>query len=307
VRRTATKVTRRGLPFLDVCGKTSDISGESEIHVTFHGVRGSTPCHGREVLRYGGNTSCVSVHAPGEQPLLFDIGTGARYFGLDHVCGSDFRGACLLSHLHWDHIQGLPFFAPMLDPTTHLTLYGPRQDDGRSVGEVLDAAIRPPVFPVTIDELPATAEFHDLGDDDLMVGGFAVSARSVPHLGPTLGYRVRWRDRVVVYISDHQQPLDGGFDVPDAVLELAAGADVLIHDAQFTAAEFSCKAHWGHCTPEFALRVAAESGVKQLVLFHHDPRRDDDALMDMALCVSQLGERVGVDVVAAAEGLTLTI
>jgi phosphoribosyl 1,2-cyclic phosphodiesterase len=275
--------------------------------VTFFGVRGSTPCHGEDIVRYGGNTSCVSLRAPGEDPLLFDLGTGARYFGIEHGRVPGFRGNCLLSHLHWDHTQGLPFFAPVLDPTACLDLYGPVQDDGRRLGEVLGTMIDRPAFPVPLQALPGTIRCHDVGAEEFTVGGFEVMSRWVPHIGPTLGYRVTWRGRVIVYVSDHQQPVDGSLVVPPDVVELAAGADVLIHDAQYTCDEFARKPHWGHCTPDFALRVAAEAGAHSLVLFHHDPLRNDEAVDDLARCMAKQGTEVGVEVIAAAEGLSLAL
>ena len=128
------------------------VYSNSSIGITFHGVRGSTPCNGRDISRYGGNTSCVSLAIPGHDPLLFDMGTGMRYFGMCQRQDGTFRGNVLLSHLHWDHTQGLPFFPPILCSGSHLSIYGPAQDDGRTVGEVLHETIRPPLFPIVLAE-----------------------------------------------------------------------------------------------------------------------------------------------------------
>jgi phosphoribosyl 1,2-cyclic phosphodiesterase len=275
--------------------------------VGFHGVRGSTPCNGDDIARYGGNTSCVSVTAPGEEPLLFDMGTGARYFGLHQKLDGTFRGACLLSHLHWDHIQGLPFFPPVLCAGSVLDIYGPRQPDGRSLSEVFHQLVQSPVFPVKLDQLPGTLRFHDVGEETFDVGGFHVTARLVPHIGPTFGYRVEIGGRVITYISDHQQPMDGGHHMPPAALELAEGADLLIHDAQYLPEEFPRKSAWGHCTPEFALWLASKARVKRLALFHHDPMRDDDAVDEILRCATSVGEHIGVEVLAASEGLTVDL
>jgi phosphoribosyl 1,2-cyclic phosphodiesterase len=277
------------------------------MEVTFHGVRGSTPCQGPDVARYGGNTSSVSVHVPGHDPVLFDIGTGARYYGLRH--GADaLRAVVFLSHLHWDHIQGLPFFTPLNHGDSTVAIYAPRQDDGRTVGEALADAIRPPVFPIHLAALAADLALHDVGDETVRLGDdLEVMSRIIPHVGPTCGYRLTWRGRSVTYMSDHQMPVDGSFGVTDAAMELMSGADLLIHDAQYTPEEFACKRTWGHSTLQYAVWVAAEAGVRRLALFHHDPMRNDDELDDLVLVLRKEGERRGVEVFAAAEGQTVPV
>ncbi len=286
---------------------TSDEGGSVALRLSFHGVRGSTPCHGHDIQRYGGNTSCVSLEAPGQVPVIFDLGTGLRYFG-DRLEGHESLSAvALVSHFHWDHVQGLPFFQPMLTAGAHVDIYGPRQDDGRSVGEVFADIVKPPIFPVTLQQLPASMGFHDLGDDDVVIQGWKVRSRFIPHNGPTLGFRVTWQGASVAYLSDHQQPFDGSHSIGEGARALAEGVDVLIHDAQYTPAEFTERAHWGHCTAEHALWVAAEVGARQLVLFHYDPRRTDDELDSQVDRLRAAGAARGVDVVAAAQGMTLDV
>ncbi len=274
--------------------------------VTFYGVRGSTPCNGRETARYGGNTSCVSLSIPGHDPILFDMGTGMRYFGLRQPC-TPFCGHVLLSHLHWDHTQGLPFFTPILREGSQLDIYAPAQSDTRTVGEVLAETIRPPLFPIPLAEFPGQMRFHDVDDSDFELGGVSVMSRLIPHCGPTCGYRVSWNDRSVTYISDHQMPCDGSMGATDAALELVQDTDLLIHDSQFTTEEFAMKSTWGHCTAEYAVWLAAEAGAKKLALFHHDPGRCDDAVDRLYDDARRLGDRRGVEVVAASEGLTLRV
>ena len=145
-----------------------------------------------------------------------------------------FRGTCLLTHLHWDHVQGLPFFTPLLREGSRLDVYGPAQDDGRSLDEVVSCTIRPPLFPVSVDELPGTVSFHDTADTDFSIGEFNVKSRLIPHLGPTLGFRVEHNGRSIAYLSDHQQPFDGSYSASPGALELIEGVDLLIHDAQYT-------------------------------------------------------------------------
>ena len=277
------------------------------MRVTFHGVRGSTPCQSDDIKRYGGNTSCVSIAAPGEQPLLCDMGTGLRYFGKSLPADELFRGSCLLSHLHWDHVQGLPFFTPLLSEGSSLDIYGPAQDDGRSLAEVVSYTIRPPLFPVSVDELPGMVRFHDTANDDFTIGSYNVRARLIPHLGPTLGFRIERQGRTIAYLSDHQQPFDGSFSASPGALELADGVDLLIHDAQYTPPEFAVKSTWGHCTMEYAVWLATHANVKQLALFHHDPSRRDDDLDGLLKCAIDSGARRGVDVIAASEGLVVEL
>jgi ribonuclease BN (tRNA processing enzyme) len=258
-------------------------------------------------LRYGGNTSCVSIAAPGEAPLVLDMGTGLRYFGKQMPADELFRGYCLLTHLHWDHVQGLPFFTPLLKQGSSLDVYGPAQADGRTLNDVVSFTIRPPLFPVSVDELPGDVFFHDTADAEFNVGGFRVMSRLIPHLGPTLGFRVELNGKSVAYMSDHQQPFDGSMSIADGPLELAAGVDLLIHDSQYTPHEFEAKSTWGHCTTEYAVWLACKSGVKQLALFHHDPSRRDDDLDEILACAAETAASHGVDVIAASEGLVIDL
>jgi phosphoribosyl 1,2-cyclic phosphodiesterase len=277
------------------------------VSVTFHGVRGSTPCAGPDTKGFGGNTSCVAVTADGSPPLVCDLGTGLRYFGLGQPTDGSFRGAALISHLHWDHIQGLPFFVPVLRPGARLDIYGPRQADGRSLGEAFDSFMCEPYFPVRIDQLPGEINFIDLGDESVTIGGVEVMSRAIPHIGNTNGYRINHHGVKIAYLSDHQQPLDGGTGIAPGALELCEGVDLLIHDAQFTPDEFTMKATWGHCTIDYACWVAKEAGAKRLALFHHDPAHHDGWLAELVGCAKTWGERHGVEVIGASEGLTVTM
>lgn len=276
------------------------------MQVTFYGVRGSTPCDRASIARYGGNTSCVSVDAPGENDLVFDLGTGARYLGLAvEARDRPFRGAALVSHVHWDHIQGLPFFSPLRNPAAELTVYTPPQQDGRSPDVVLGETICPPLFPIGLHDFNARIDVR-VAPSEFRLGGYEVRSAPVPHIGPTNGYRVTHGGRSVAYVSDHQQPTNA-LRIADGVAELCAGVDLLIHDAQYTPPEFLGKQDWGHCTVEYAVRLAAKVGARRLALFHHDPDRDDDQLDRMVDMAVSCGGSMGVDVFAAAEGLTVTV
>ncbi len=273
--------------------------------VTFHGVRGSTPCDGDDVARYGGNTSCASVATDGEDPLLFDLGTGLRYFGLGCSRGEPFTGTAFVSHLHWDHVQGLPFFSPLLHEDSRLVVYAPAQDDGRSPADVLAETICPPLFPIDLADFPGTVDIRE-ARPTVRVGGYVVDSAPVPHVGETVGYRVGHGRRSVTYVSDHQQP-HGGARIDPAVRQLCDGVDLLIHDAQYTPAEFMAKRDWGHCTIEYAVWLAAQVGARRLALFHHDPSHDDDMIDCFTGRAAACGAGMGVEVFAAAEGLTVDV
>jgi phosphoribosyl 1,2-cyclic phosphodiesterase len=277
------------------------------VDVTFYGVRGSTPCSSPDTLRYGGNTSSVVIRQPGEPPLLLDLGTGLRRFGASWPADQTFEGNALISHLHWDHVQGVPFFGPALRPGATLNVYGPVQEDGRSLAEAFDTFFRPPYFPITLSQLPADLRFIDCEEGVHQIGGYRVTARVIPHVGRTLGFRIESDHGTVAYLPDHQQPYDGGFDVTDAALELCDGADLLIHDAQFTRDEFQQKYYWGHCMIDYAVAVALRGRVRHLALFHHDPSHNDDMLDDLSQCATDVAGKRGLRVTAAFEGLTISL
>ena len=273
------------------------------MRLTFYGVRGSTPSVSEENRRYGGNTACVVLTEDGEMPIVFDLGTGLRRYGRECPMDGSFAAVALISHLHWDHVQGLPFFPPVHVPGAELDIYGPAQAEG-PLAEVFDDLMRPPYFPIRCRELGGQVTFHGITSDSFVVGGHKITARPVPHKGPTVGYRVESAHGSVAYISDHQAPLSLD-TVADSVLEIVDGVDVLIHDAQYTPAEFDRKSDWGHCTIEYALLVAREAGAKHLVMFHHDPGHGDDDIDGMLASLRETADKIVVS--AAYEGLVLDL
>jgi phosphoribosyl 1,2-cyclic phosphodiesterase len=267
---------------------------------------------------------------------VLDLGTGSRLLG-EELVGRYFPGAGLsagapetpetpgerdvaevrlelavfVTHLHFDHVQGLPFFGPALQGGCALDLYGPAQDSG-SLADALHGLVQPPYFPVGLADLPASLRLHGLDDGaSVAVGDAVVRARTVPHGDRTFGYRIECDDQVIAYLGDHQAPRPGhrGARVAEEALQLARGADVLIHDAQYTAEEFGVKGHWGHSTVEFALEMAHAAQVRKLVLFHHDPTHDDEMLDQIGSDAQRLAARAGLDaeVVVAAEGLSIKL
>jgi phosphoribosyl 1,2-cyclic phosphodiesterase len=253
----------------------------------------------------------VALESPGEDPIILDLGTGLRLFGETQAKDGSFRGTALVTHIHWDHVQGLPFFVPALRAGARLEIYGPHQEDGLSLGDAFDEFMRPPFFPVRTSDLPGEITFHDVSDTQLAVGNAKVTVRSVPHVGNTNGYRIDWNGTSVAYISDHQSPLlpdaSEGDAIADSVLELAEGVDLLIHDAQYWPGEWAMKNTWGHCTIDYAVHVARVAGARRLALFHHDPAHDDaevDKVLDHA---RNRAAGTGIEeILAAYEGLTVS-
>ncbi len=280
--------------------------GVAMVTVQFHGVRGSTPSPCTPNERYGGNTACVSLQSPGQPVILFDLGTGLRNLGAAWPKDEPFDGVALVSHLHWDHIQGLPFFEPILRAGSKLQISGPRSE-GLGIKEAFQRFMCRPFFPVTIDDLAGVVEFTDREVGSFSIGDAKVTVAEVPHVGMTLGYRVELGGVSVAYVSDHQQPGIDDFSVDAGVIELCQGVDLLIHDAQYDAASFAAKSTWGHCTVDYAVAVGHAAQVKKLALFHHDPAHDDQQLDELLAQARTVANRAStMDVILATEGMSLT-
>ena len=270
------------------------------------GVRGSTPAPGPEFVRYGGNTSCVALARDGGPPtLVLDAGTGLQRL-TQVLDGQPFRGSILLGHLHWDHTHGIPFFRAGDHPDAHVELHMPAQGDPVAV---LARVLSPPHFPIGPGDLRGDWRFHALEPGDHTIEGFTVTAREIPHKGGrTFGYRVSTGQVAIAYLSDHS-PItlgpgpDGLGEYHDAALELARDVDMLLHDAQYTAAELPARAAFGHSAVEYAVGLAERSGARRLLLFHHDPPRTDDAIDEIV----RSHQRPIVEVQAAAEGMVIDL
>lgn len=272
--------------------------------MTFHGVRGSTPFATLDRMEFGANTCCVVVQVQDEKPIILDMGTGLFGYA-QSLEDCALEASVLLTHLHWDHVAGLPFFSPVLCPGGVLDIYGPA-DGGMSLDEAINTLIQPPFFPVTMQAFAGDIRIHDFWDTDLVLGTAKVRARSVPHTSATSGYRLEINGHVIVYIPDHQQPLDGSMNVAPSVLELCDGADLLIHDGQYPPELFAERAHWGHSTPAYAVEIARQCGVGSLALFSHDPLHNDEQLRAIEQCAQDAAARSGItNVFSAREGMTV--
>ncbi len=287
------------------------------MRVRFWGTRGSIATPGGATLRYGGNTSCVEVTSDAGTTLLIDAGTGANALGKALMeQGRAMRGHILISHTHWDHIQGLPFFAPLFLAGAEWHIYGPR-GIGLTLQEVLAAQMDYSYFPVALNAFAAKMHYHEVVEGRFSIEDIWITTQYLNHPALTVGYRLDVDGASMVYASDHE-PHDrrageghpGGGESGDAAhVEFVRGTDLLIHDAQYTAAEYPSKIGWGHSSIEYAVDVAVAANVGKLVLYHHDPNRGDDAVDQL---VSTARERVAaaggdVSVVGAAEGSVIEL
>lgn len=251
--------------------------------VTLWGSRGSLATPGPDTQYYGGNTACVEVRGNDGSLLALDAGTGIRRLGAT-VGSQTTRVDILLTHLHMDHIQGLGFFGPLYTPGLDVHIWGPPSTTMR-LHERLSRYLSPPLFPVRLRELPCELTLHDVPLGEFAIGSLNVRASLVCHPGPTVGYRISENGSTVAYLPDHEPAL-GWQQFPGAPewtsgFELADGADLLIHDAQYTDDEYLNHTGWGHSSLKQTLAFAAVAGVRRLVTFHHDPSHDDATISAM--------------------------
>lgn len=248
--------------------------------VTFWGTRGSLASPGTDTARYGGNTSCVSVKGSEKTLLILDAGTGIRNLG-QSLPPTLNKVDILLTHLHMDHIQGLPFFTPLRRQGVEIHVWGPASTT-LGLEARLQKYLSPPLFPVSVRELAAEIHFHELPAHLIEIGEFVIKAQLIIHPNPTIGYRIQEAGRAVTYLPDHEPAL-GGHTFPDdkswtSGYALAEGSDLLIHDTQYTQEEYENRIGFGHSSIDHAFQFAKLSEVKHFVPFHHDPTHNDDQL-----------------------------
>ena len=283
--------------------------------IRFWGTRGSIPTPGRGTTLYGGNTSCVEVRADDGTVILLDCGTGARPLGLDLLS----RGPTvppmhiLVTHTHWDHIQGFPFFLPAYVAGTRLSVYGARGLD-RTLEGSLSGQMQHTYFPVQLDELRADIAFEEVSEERFRVGPFRVTSQLINHTTATVAYRLTAGQTSIAYVTDHEpfwwdRPKGRSahrFVHPgeERHVSFVEGVDVLIHDAQYSDTEYPAKRGWGHSTIEYAVDLAVRAGAKRLVLFHHDPTHSDAWIRHQLSRARRRAEaqKSTVEILAAAEG-----
>ena len=280
------------------------------MRIRFWGTRGSLAKPGPSTLRYGGNTSCVEVRTASGTLIVLDCGTGAHGLGQALVAGrAPVRGHLLITHTHWDHIQGFPFFAPLFSPGNEWDIYAPG-GLGQQLEQTLAGQMEYTYFPVTLGQLGAAIRYHDLVEGSFAVDGVRVLTKYLNHPALALGYRLEVGSVTVVYSSDHEPHAPPLAAAPFAHhedrrhVEFLAGADLVIHDAQYRLDEYADKIGWGHTPAECAVDYALAAGARRLALFHHEPLRDD-AGMDSLLetCRRRAASAGGgLEVFAAAEG-----
>ncbi len=274
------------------------------------GTRGSIPSPGPRTVRYGGNTTCFEVRHR-KHRLIFDAGSGIRPLGNDLVEKGPNAIHIFLTHFHWDHIQGFPFFAPLYDPEDRIKVVGPKQRD-IDVQNLFAGQMGPIYFPVPFSVVAAEMEFEHLNNGGYEVGDAGIEVIRVKHPSYVLGYRVRIAGRTICFIPDNE--MEGkGYEVGEKwerrIVDFVRDADLLIHDSMYTEEEYRSRVGWGHSTFEQSVRLAEEGGVKHLLLFHHDPMRSDDELETIVsrLRDESLARGSDLELEAAAEGVDIKL
>lgn len=287
------------------------------MRVRFWGTRGSLPKPGPDTLFYGGNTSCVEVQTTAGTLVIIDCGSGLHGLGQALMAAStpSLKGYILISHTHWDHIQGIPFFTPFFISGNEWDVYAPK-GIGQSVHDTLAGQMQYAHFPVSLDQMGAKIRYHELIEGAFQIDDVTVRTRYLNHTALTLGFRLEADGSTMVYASDHEpfsRPLASGkgdiLGQDRQHCEFLAGADLVIHDAQFTLHEYHTKIGWGHSTVEYAVAMCRAAGAGQLALTHHDPLRTDDAIDQIVKNAvdDQRGTAPALHVFAAAEGQVLEL
>jgi phosphoribosyl 1,2-cyclic phosphodiesterase len=279
--------------------------------LTFWGTRGSIPTPGPQTTRYGGNTACLSITGPDDRLVILDAGSGLRPLGHELMSrrGVRITADILLSHTHWDHIQGLPFFKPLSASGNRFCVYGAAQG-GVPLQEILRRQMDPMVFPIPLEALAAKLEVNDITEGEFPLRDFRVQTFRLRHPGTTLGYRLQPArgGREVAYVTDNELGSGGTYPVsPDwrkRLVQFLTGTDTLIHDAMYSDQFVQQRAGWGHSTPRQAVDLAAEAECARLILFHHEPENDDAMIDHLVADAREHARRVapGLIVEGAMEG-----
>jgi phosphoribosyl 1,2-cyclic phosphodiesterase len=268
------------------------------------------PTPGADTVRYGGNTSCVEVSLDNGTVIVLDAGTGIRALGEKLADSGATRVQLLLTHLHLDHLEGLRFFAPLWSSQVSVDIWGPPSPIS-SLEARIARAFSPPLFPIDLREVPAQVEFRDVPRESWVIDGASLSATLVLHPGPTVGFRIETPDASVAYLPDHEPALAGaiGTTPPEWIsgAAVAAGADVLLHDAQYSEDEYRQRIGWGHSSIADAIAFARAVEARRLLLFHHEPQHDDAALDRLEEHARSLADAYGLRPALAREGMVVEL
>jgi phosphoribosyl 1,2-cyclic phosphodiesterase len=280
------------------------------VRLTVWGCRGSVPTPGPETVRYGGNTSCVEVRFEDGTVIVLDAGTGIRELGVELLRRGVERINLCLTHLHLDHLEGLRFFGPLWEDEIVIDIWGPPSPVSH-LQDRIARAFSPPLFPVELGDVPAQVTFRDIPRRPWTIGGARLVAEAVAHPGPTVGYRIENASGVVAYIPDHEPALTGSLATREREWisggAVAADADVLLHDAQYFEDEYEERVGWGHSSVDDAVAFTRAVGARRLVLFHHEPRHDDELLERLEARARALVNGGGPQPTLAREGMVIEI
>src|SRR6056297_704300 len=260
----------------------------SDFHVTFWGVRGSIPVPGPSTVRYGGNTSCLDINNANGERIVFDAGTGLRVLGQSLDLSKKHNINLFISHPHWDHISGFPFFPVNFIPGNTVNVYGAGTFEF-TLQEIFNGQMKYTYFPVRAEELRASLNFHELNEESITVGNYKIDSIRLNHPVTCLGYKVTFENKVFVYLGDNEPYYNVYKDDDPDVIEFARqmnnklvdfirNADTVVADAQYLPYEYPQKTGWGHSTSHHVVNMALKAGVKKLFFFHHEPLRSDDEL-----------------------------
>ncbi len=288
-------------------------------YLKFWGVRGSIPTPGPSTVRYGGNTPCLELRTQNDDLFILDAGSGLRELGQDLLkTGKPVKANIFISHLHWDHIQGIPFFTPAYIPGNELVFHAAKETSA-SLEEVLAEQMNPVNFPIQLQQMSSKFTFHELFQSTYRINGVEMETLYLNHPGMALGYKFMVNGKSIVYISDNEPyPIlkdengkqeESGEDPNQRLVNFVSGVYIFIHDAQYTPDEYQTKVQWGHSPFDYTVAVAAKADVRKLVLFHHDPLHDDD-FVDKLLAEARdlaAGSNPKMEVIAAYEGLTISL
>ncbi len=300
------------------------------IKIKFWGVRGSIPSPGPKTVYYGGNTPCVEIQFPGKPRFILDAGSGIRELGKELLKSSEpVRAYIFISHFHWDHIQGLPFFKPAFKPNNQFIIYG-CDEPNVDLSQIISMQMNPTYFPLAIEDMQANMEFCTIQEKTFQVEGVEVRTKFLNHPGYALGYRFTFDGKSIVYISDNE-PFDHPLhsdgmnqktsesiatrfekfveDMSGELVQFIDHADILIHDTQYFPDEYEEKRTWGHSPLDYTVDIASRAKIKRLILFHHDPDHDDETINAMVRQGRELLKRNsnGIICEAAREGASIKL